>query len=67
MSTTTLIIIILVILLLGGFGFRRWRRHLDEIYVKLGSEIIYLWRAVHHEGGAITNAIENLTIGPKAA
>ena len=31
-------------------GFRHWRWHLDEIYVKLNGEMIYLWRAVDHEG-----------------
>ena len=31
-------------------GFRLWRWHLDEMYVKLGGEMVYLWRAVDHEG-----------------
>lgn len=31
-------------------GFRHWRRHLDEMYVKLNGEMVYLWRAVDHEG-----------------
>ena len=31
-------------------GFRHWRWHLDEVYVKLGGEMVYLWRAVDHEG-----------------
>jgi putative transposase len=31
-------------------GFRHWRWHLDEMYVKLNGEIVYLWRAVDHEG-----------------
>lgn len=31
-------------------GFRQWRWHLDEMYVKLGGEMVYLWRAVDHEG-----------------
>lgn len=30
-------------------GFRQWR-HLDEMYVKIGGEMHYLWRAVDHEG-----------------
>ena len=29
---------------------RHWRWHLDEMYVKLNGEIVYLWRAVDHEG-----------------
>ena len=31
-------------------GFRQWRWHLDEIYVKLNGEMLYLWRAVDQEG-----------------
>jgi putative transposase len=31
-------------------GFRQWRLHLDEMYVKLNGEVVYLWRAVDHEG-----------------
>ncbi|MDX3899320.1 MAG: DDE-type integrase/transposase/recombinase [Sphingobium sp.] len=30
-------------------GFRYWRWHLDEMYVKVGGEMVYLWRAVDHE------------------
>jgi putative transposase len=30
--------------------FRYWRWHLDEMYVKLNGEMVYLWRAVDHEG-----------------
>lgn len=31
-------------------GFRNWRWHLDEMYVKMNGEMVYLWRAVDHEG-----------------
>ena len=31
-------------------GFRHWRWHPDEMYVKLNGEMVYLWRAVDHEG-----------------
>jgi putative transposase len=31
-------------------GFRHWRWHLDEMYVKINGEMFYLWRAVDHEG-----------------
>jgi putative transposase len=31
-------------------GFHRWGWHLDEIHVKLNREMVYLWRAVDHEG-----------------
>ena len=29
---------------------KHWRRHLDEVYVKINGETHYLWRAVDHEG-----------------
>ena len=31
-------------------GFRHWQWHLDETYVMLNGEMVYLWRAVDHEG-----------------
>ncbi|MGY2735522.1 transposase-like protein [Sphingomonas sp. UYP23] len=31
-------------------GFRHWRWHLVEMYVKLNGEMVCLWRAVDHEG-----------------
>jgi len=31
-------------------GFRQWRLHLDEVFVKINGEAHYLWRAVDHEG-----------------
>ena len=31
-------------------GFRHWQWHLDEMYVKVNGEMVYLWRAVDHEG-----------------
>ncbi|UAK25625.1 IS6 family transposase [Sphingomonas nostoxanthinifaciens] len=31
-------------------GFRQWRWHLDEVFVKINGEMVYLWRAVDHEG-----------------
>ena len=31
-------------------GFRHWRWHLDEMYMKLNGEMVYLWRAVDQEG-----------------
>ena len=34
----------------GMKGFRQWRSHLDEIYVKINNETHYMWRAVDHEG-----------------
>jgi putative transposase len=34
-------------------GFRHWRWHLDEVFVKVNGERHYLWRAVDHEGEVI--------------
>ena len=31
-------------------GFRHWRWHVDEVFVKINGETHYLWRAVDHEG-----------------
>jgi putative transposase len=31
-------------------GFRHWRWHLDEVFVKINGETHYFWRAVDHEG-----------------
>lgn len=31
-------------------GFRHWRWHLDEMFVKVNGKQHYLWRAVDHEG-----------------
>ena len=31
-------------------GFRHWQWHLDEMYVRLNGQMVYLWRAVDHEG-----------------
>lgn len=31
-------------------GFRQWRWHLDEMFVKINGETHYLWRAVEQEG-----------------
>jgi len=38
-------------------GFRHWRWHLDEMYVKLNGEMVYLWRAVDHEGEIIESYV----------
>ena len=31
-------------------GYSNWRWHLDEVFVKINGELLYLWRAVDHEG-----------------
>ncbi len=38
-------------------GFRHWRWHLDEMSVKLNEEMVYLWRAVGHEGEILESYI----------
>jgi putative transposase len=38
-------------------GSRHWRWHLDEMYVKLNGEMVYLWRAVDHEGEILESYI----------
>nr|WP_277619351.1 DDE-type integrase/transposase/recombinase [Aurantiacibacter luteus] len=34
-------------------GFRNWKRHLDEVYVKINGDIQYLWRAVDEQGEVV--------------
>jgi putative transposase len=36
--------------LLAERGFRHWRWHVAEVFVKFNGETHYLWRAVDHEG-----------------
>ena len=38
-------------------GFRQWKWHLDEMYVKLNGEMVYLWRAVDHEGEVLESYV----------
>ena len=38
-------------------GVRHWRWHFDEMYVKLNGEMVYLWRAVDHEGEILESYI----------
>jgi putative transposase len=38
-----------------GFRYRRW--HMDEMYLKLNGEMVYLWRAVDYEGGILDRYI----------
>jgi putative transposase len=38
-------------------GLRHWRWHLDEMYVKLNGEMVYLWRAVDHEGEVLESYV----------
>src|SRR3982751_6672665 len=38
-------------------GFRQWKWHLDEVYVKINGEMYYLWRAVDHEGEVLESYV----------
>ncbi|HEX4693565.1 MAG TPA: DDE-type integrase/transposase/recombinase [Sphingomonas sp.] len=38
-------------------GFRHWRWHLDEVFVKINGETHYLWRAVDHEGETLESYV----------
>jgi putative transposase len=47
-------------------GFRQWRWHLDEVFVKINGETHYLWRAVDHEGEILESYVTK-TRNKKAA
>jgi putative transposase len=38
-------------------GALHWRWHLDEMYVRLNGEMVYLWRAVDHEGEVLESYV----------
>ena len=38
-------------------GFRQWRWHLDEVFVKINGERHYLWRAVDQEGEVLESYV----------
>ncbi|RVU03276.1 IS6 family transposase [Novosphingobium umbonatum] len=38
-------------------GFRHWRWHVDEVFVKINGERHYLWRAVDHEGEVLESYV----------
>jgi len=44
----------------------RWKWHLDEVFVKVNGETLYLWRAVDHEG-EVLDAVVTKTRDRKAA
>jgi transposase-like protein len=37
--------------------FLQWRRHLDEVFVRINGETHYLWRAVDHEGEVLESFV----------
>ena len=47
-------------------GFRHWRWHMDEMYVKLNGEMVYLWRAVDHEGEVLVGYVKDARQGGRA-
>jgi putative transposase len=42
---------------IAGMRSSRWRRHLDEVFVKISGERHYLWRAVDHEGEVLESYV----------
>ena len=38
-------------------GFRHWRWHVDEVFVKINGDTHYLWRAVDHEGEVLESYV----------
>jgi putative transposase len=38
-------------------GFRHWRWHVDKLYVKMNGEMVYLWRAVDHQGEVLESYV----------
>ncbi len=38
-------------------GFRHWKWHLDEMFVKINGKMVYLWRAVDHEGEVLESYV----------
>ncbi|WP_415644350.1 IS6 family transposase, partial [Sphingomonas antarctica] len=38
-------------------GFRHWRWHLDDVFVKINGEMHYLWRAFDHEGEVLESYV----------
>jgi len=38
-------------------GFRHWRWHVDEVFVKINGATHYLWRTVDHEGEVLESYV----------
>jgi putative transposase len=38
-------------------GFRHWQWHVDEMYVRLNGEMVYLWRTVDQEGEVLKSCV----------
>jgi putative transposase len=40
------------------WSFTHWQWHLDEMYVKLNGEMVYLWRTVDHKGEILESYVK---------
>ena len=40
-------------------GMPQWRWHLDEVFVKINGQLLYLWRAVDHEGEVLDVVVQS--------
>ena len=38
-------------------SYSNWHWHLDEVFVKISGETLYLWRAVDHEGKVLESYV----------
>jgi transposase-like protein len=47
-------------------GYRQWRWHLDEVFVKINGERHYLWRAVDHQGEILESYVTKKRYKPRA-
>lgn len=47
-------------------GFRHWKWHIDEVYIKINGETHYLWRAVDHEGEVLESYVTKTRDKPAA-
>jgi putative transposase len=47
-------------------GYRQWRWHVDEVFVKINGETHYLWRAVDHEGEILESYVTKKRDKPAA-
>ena len=41
----------------GSYELANWQWHFDEVFVKINSELHYLWRAVDHEGDVLESYV----------
>jgi putative transposase len=46
-------------------GFTQWRRHLDEVFLKINDKLCYLWLAIDHEGEALETVVRRNGTRPR--